>query len=159
MPIKQYFIAFRHVLLLSGCLFFTAKAYTQQIYQLAHPNEGTIELAAGIEIPKIPSGYTLWVPENDEIKGLIVFTHARRDSTPDDLIGFALAEQLAVLYATTENRLEFLFDEKRTEELLGYVDEVIHQHGYSLQKPPLLRYVARGHPCAQNGYLRQAASR
>jgi hypothetical protein len=40
--------------------------------------------------------------------GMLVFMHPRRDTLKmDTMIDYALQKQLAVLYVTTDNRLEF----------------------------------------------------
>lgn len=88
--------------------------------------EGDILLTEGISIPKVDRGYTLWLPEIEKVKGLIVFTHARRDTVNSDfIIDYAFSKQLAVLYATTENRLEFFFDNSKVHEIENYIYEVL----------------------------------
>lgn len=100
------------------------------------PGEGSIVLTQDISIPKIPAGYTLWLPENTPV-GMIVFTHSRRDTIQSDtLIDYALANDLAVIYATTENRLEFLFTKEKMLELEKYLMEAIDT--YHIPKDKLL---------------------
>lgn len=109
----------------------------QKIINYELPAEGNIKLAEGIEIPKINPGYTIWLPENGRVQGLILFTRSRRDTLNSDvLIEYALSHQLAILYATTDNRLEFLFDIKKIIELEGYLHEVIST--YHIPKENLL---------------------
>ena len=99
------------------------------MFNVEIPAEGTIELASGIKINKVNSGYTLWLPDTNPVKGLVVFTHARRDSINDDLlIQEALNEQIAVMYATTENRLEFFFSDDRLKEIEEHIQTVIINH-------------------------------
>jgi hypothetical protein len=99
--------------------------------------EGQIFLTSEIAIPKINPGYTVWVPENEKAIGLIVFTHPRRDTlNTDSLINYSLQNQLAVLFATTDNRLEFLFEKEKMIELENYINEVIIK--YSIPKENLL---------------------
>jgi hypothetical protein len=101
----------------------------QKVFNVETPAEGSIELAAGININKVNSGYTLWLPETDSVKGLVLFTHARRDTVNDDLlIREAFKEQLAVMYATTDNRLEFFFSIKRLKEIENYLQTVVENH-------------------------------
>ncbi len=72
--------------------------------------DGDILLTEGISIPKVNKGYTLWLPDTGKIEGLIVFTHSRRNTINSEfIIDYALSKQLAVLYATTENRFEIFF--------------------------------------------------
>ncbi len=98
----------------------------QQVVQKTTLAQGQIELTDGIAIPKINNGYTLWLPENGAVRGLILFTHPRSDTTQSDfLIDYALTQRLAVLYATTDNRLEFFFDAAKLQEIESYLHEVI----------------------------------
>jgi len=91
--------------------------------------KGNILLTEGIEIPKVNRGYTLWLPESENIKGLIVFTHSRRDTVNSDtIIDYALSKQLAIMYATTENRLEFFFNTERIQEIENYIHGVLIEH-------------------------------
>lgn len=93
------------------------------------PVQGDITLAEGIQIPKVNPGYTVWLPEKGSIKGMVVFTHARRDTVQSELmIDYALSRQLAVLYATTNNRLEFFFDDQSILEIQAYIRKVISDH-------------------------------
>jgi len=99
--------------------------------------KGDIKLKEGISIPKINKGYTLWIPDGSSIKGLIVFTHPRRDTANSDfIIDYALDKGLAILYAITENRLEFFFDNKSMQEIERYIHEVILK--YNIPKDHLL---------------------
>lgn len=93
------------------------------------PVQGDITLAEGIQIPKVNPGFTVWLPEKGSIKGMVVFTHARRDTAQSELmIDYALSRQLAVLYATTNNRLEFFFDDQSILEIQAYIRKVISNH-------------------------------
>lgn len=101
----------------------------QKVSNVEIPAEGVIELASGININKVNSGYTLWLPEEGPVKGLVLFTHARRDTiNADVLIKEALKEQLAVMYATTENRLEFFFSDDRLKEIEHHLQTVIENN-------------------------------
>jgi hypothetical protein len=92
------------------------------------PVEGKIYLTEDISIPKIAPGYTLWLPEKESARGLVVFTHPRPDSLPDDLIQYSLENKLAVLYACTENFLEFFFSTEKMQEIEGYLFEALTDH-------------------------------
>ncbi|WKK65366.1 hypothetical protein [Lutimonas zeaxanthinifaciens] len=101
-------------------------AHAQRVVNVEFPSEGTIDLAPGIQIDKINSGYTLWLPKEHPVKGLILFTHARRDTLQsNELIQESIQRNLAVMYATTDNRLEFFFDDARAREINGYLHSVI----------------------------------
>ena len=97
----------------------------QSIINYEEAVEGMIELSEDISIPKVKRGYTAWIPDKKPVKGLIVFTHSRRDTVNSDtFIRYALGQQLAVLYATTENRLEFFFEPEKMAEIENYIYEV-----------------------------------
>ena len=86
-----------------------------------------IVLADDISIPKIKSGYTLWLPDSEVIEGLIVFMHAGRDTINRNLIiDYALERDLAVMYVTTENRFEFFFDNKKMQQIENYIHSALH---------------------------------
>ena len=115
---------------------FSLSLSAQQVENYVIPSEGKIKLAEGIEIDKIPAGYTIWAGEGD-IKGMIVFFHSRRDTVnADDIIIKALENDLAIMYVTTDNRLEFLFEISRMEELEGYINQACLN--YSIPEDRLL---------------------
>ena len=107
-------------------IFVCSITYGQKVINYEVPFEGDIYLTPEIAIPKINSGYTTWLPEDENIVGLIVFTHPRRDTiNADTLINYALQNKLAILYATTDNRFEFFFDKNKMQEIENYINEVI----------------------------------
>ena len=117
--------------------FYVSTVLGQKTINYELPVSGTIQLAEAISIPKVNRGYTLWLPPTKAIKGLVVFTHPRRDTTKSDfMIDYSLKNHLAVLYATTENRLEFFFDEDKLIEIEQYIQEVISN--YNIPKDKLL---------------------
>ena len=90
--------------------------------------EGKVVLTSGIEIPKISKGYSVWLPDERPPKGLIVFWHSRKDSLADFIIEYATSRDLAVSYITTSNRLEFLFEESKMIESIGFLEEIINKY-------------------------------
>ncbi|MAY83835.1 MAG: hypothetical protein CMP59_06830 [Flavobacteriales bacterium] len=120
------------------CFFITACSSVEtKVVNLEHPSEGQIQLAEGIAIDKINSGYTLWYNETRPRKGMLVFFNPRRDEEESsELIDYCLENDLAVLYATTDNRLEFLFKDEKMEELHDYLKEVIQL--YDIPRDQLL---------------------
>lgn len=91
---------------------------------------GVVELAEGISIPRVNSGYTLWLPEEHEINGMVVFFHARRDTVnPDPIIELAGRFGLATVYLTTDNPLEFLFEQTRMAQLEADLHAILVSHG------------------------------
>ena len=100
----------------------------QRVINVEEMTAGEISLAPDIAIPKILAGYTLWLPRETPI-GMIVFTHPRRDTlNSDSLIDYAQSKGLAVLYATTDNRLEFFFRKEKMQEIENYVHQVIQRY-------------------------------
>jgi hypothetical protein len=111
------------------CFFNISLLLAQRVVNQEIPVEGEILLTGDISIPKIAKGYTLWLPEKEQAIGLIVFTHARRDTVNTDfIIDYAASQHLAVLYATTENRLEFFFENEKLREIEEYIHEVLTAH-------------------------------
>ena len=87
-----------------------------------------IKLSEQTQIPAIENGFTLWIPEVPKVKGLIVFFHSRMDtSETESIIDIALEHDLAVLYATTNNRVEFLFNQAKMEQLHAYLGDAMEQ--------------------------------
>lgn len=106
-----------------------APTASQQVINKEFQEQGKIKLSSHISIPKINSGYTLWLPDNSPIKGLIVFTHARRDTLNQDiLITEALKKKLAVIYITTDNRLDFYFQVDHMNEVVLSLKEIIESY-------------------------------
>lgn len=120
------------------CFFlFTSSALCQTVINHEISSTGKIVLDTDIAIAKINSGYTLWLPENQTAKGLVVFLHARRDTlNSNELIDCALEKGLGVLYATTDNQLEFFFEAEKMAEIEGYLQEILSN--YSIPKDNLL---------------------
>ena len=115
--------------LLSGCTS-SENNYTttQKVINVEYPSEGSIVFSEKMSFPKIKSGYTLWLPK-EVSKGLIVFLDEYRDTvnkTP--IIDLGLKNQLAILFVTTNNPAEFLFEESKMKELEGYIYEAISKN-------------------------------
>ena len=98
------------------CLLLSPSILTaQRVINVEYPAQGSIVYSKKTSFPKINSGFTLWLPK-EASKGVIVFFDAYRDTvnkTP--IIDLALKNQLAMLFVTTNNQLEFLFDVKTKE--------------------------------------------
>jgi hypothetical protein len=120
-------------------MLFLSSSFTsaQKVFNYENNEAGEIFLTSEISIPKIHSGYTVWLPDTGKIIGLIIFTHSRRDTINSEfIIDYANQNQLAVLYATTENRLEFFFDNSKMLEIEKYIQEVLDN--YKVPKQNLL---------------------
>lgn len=138
------------------CLFSYAKLSAQRVMNMEIYEAGLIALSDTTTISKINKGYTIWLPEQGNPEGLIVFTHARRDTVdPEYIIEYALSKKLAVLYATTENRVEFFFDREKIQEIENYIHEVLTKFnipennllycGMSLEGTRALKLAMYGH--------------
>ena len=107
-------------------LFINSVLFAQKVVNVEIPVEGDIYLTSNIAIPKINKGYTVWLPETGIINGMVVFTHSRRDTLNSEfIIDYANQNQLAILYAITENRLEFFFEAEKLLEIENYIHEII----------------------------------
>ena len=87
-----------------------------------------IVMTPSITMPSEDAGYTLLLPSGN-INGLVVSFHSGRDTTH---MGYemrlyhpAIKSGLAAAFITTGNRFEFLFEEKRYEQLDGYLDKIL----------------------------------
>lgn len=102
------------LLFLIGLLLLSTEMYAQKVVNIRHPSAiQSIEVNAGLSIPSIPAGYTIWLPAKSPPRGLIVVQEARRDSVvQNSLIKTALKAKLAVLYISTNNPIEFYFTDK-----------------------------------------------
>lgn len=118
----------RLIFLIIPAIFFFSHLSAQINHQLEILNSGTINLSPGISIPKINSGYSLWLPKEKAL-GMVVFFHPNRDSInrPEVAI-LANDRQLAILYVNTDNRLEFLFETAKKQELENYIHQVLNKH-------------------------------
>ncbi|GLR15818.1 hypothetical protein [Portibacter lacus] len=105
--------------LLIGLLLLLGSANAQKVINVRYPvPSNEVELIPGISVPAIEPGYTLWLPNGKETKGMIIIPFQRRDSLyQDNLIKYALRSKLALMYTTTDNPLEFLFSDHKSKAL------------------------------------------
>ena len=114
--------------LLSCLLLIPYLLSAQKVINVEYPSEGSIVFSEKMAFPKINSGYTLWLPKETS-KGMIVFFDKYRDTVNKlPIIYLALKNQLAILYVTTNNPAEFLFEESKMKELEGYIYEAISKN-------------------------------
>ena len=98
----------------------------QKVVNYQETVQGGIQLTYDVGIPNIDRGFTLWLPDNGEAKGLVVFTHSRRDTlNSESIVDHALDAKLGVLYATTDNSVEFFFDNDRLIEVENYIQRAL----------------------------------
>ncbi len=119
------------LLLYSGCIFLAAQGAI--VVQHAEPRTGRTLLTDSLSMPEENAGYTLVLPEKAAPKAVLVLFHSGRDTTDAGyemrLYVEAVKRQAAVLYVTTGNRFEFLFDESAYTQLDGYLHKAIVEHG------------------------------
>jgi hypothetical protein len=100
----------------------------QKIITVEYPSEGNIMLSEKVSLDKIKSGYTLWLPKESS-KGVIIFFDENRDTVNKlPIIDLAFKDQLAVLFVTTNNPVEYLFEASKMKELEGYIYEAISKN-------------------------------
>ena len=119
------------IFLYSGCIFLAAQGAI--VVQYAEPRTGRTLLTDSLSMPEENAGYTLILPEKAAPKAVLVLFHSGRDTTDAGyemrLYVEAVKRQAAVLYVTTGNRFEFLFDESAYTQLDGYLHKAIVEHG------------------------------
>ena len=113
--------------LLSGLLFIPCLLTAQKVINVEYPADGSIVFSEKMTFLKIKSGYTLWLPKEDS-KGMIVFFNEYDTANKPSIIDLALKNQLAVLFVTTNNPVEFLFEESKMKELEGYIHEAVNKN-------------------------------
>lgn len=100
-------------------LCFCLHLQAQKVINVRYPaNLPELTIYNGYSIPAVEAGYTLWLPKGRKAKGMIVFAYENRDSIQQDLlIKSAMTNGLAVIFLTTENPIEFLFEDKKLASL------------------------------------------
>ena len=118
-----YFLSTLFVLNATRCIDRTTSS--QKVINVKYPSKGEIVLSEKVRFPKIASGYTLWLPEENS-RGLVVFFDEILDTTNKiPIIELGLKNKLATLFITTDNPVEYLFEESKMKELEGYINEAI----------------------------------
>jgi len=119
---------------LSCLLFIPYLLSAQKVINVEHPSKGSIVYSEKTTMLKIKSGYTLWLPKEPS-KGMIVFFNENRDTVNKlPIIDLALKNQLAILYVTTNNQVEYLFEDSKMKELEGYIFEAISKNNIPKNK-------------------------
>ncbi len=121
------------VLLWCALSWHAAAQLPARLVDFREPRSGFVTLAEGIELPLEDGGYTLLLPSADTIKALIVMFHPGRDTAhagfEQRLYVPAVKRGVAVMYLTTGNRFEFLFDEAQCRQLDEYLHKAIVENG------------------------------
>ncbi|WP_235297132.1 hypothetical protein [Portibacter marinus] len=119
-------------------LLFSVMLSAQKVFNVRYPSSTKqISIHPGLHIPTISSGYTLWLPKGAKTNGMIVFLYENRDTLQQDLLlKTAMSNGIAVIFMTTDNPLEFLFEESKTKMLAQDLDRVCTN--FSIPKKNLL---------------------
>ena len=100
--------------------------FAQKIYQYEEHLSGQVFLTDSIAIPFENAGYTLLLPDDNDVLGLIIFFSSNRDpaqyAIEPNLEYYALNNKVGLMYVTTGNRLEFFFKKEKLQQ----VDKYIH---------------------------------
>lgn len=107
-------------------------AQSAVVVQYTEPRSGLTQLTDSLSVPEENAGYTLVLPENRPAKAVLVLFHSGRDTSSPGyemrLYVEAMKRQAAVLYVTTGNRFEFLFEEAAYRQLDGYLHKAITEN-------------------------------
>ncbi len=132
MNMKPIYLSFAlFTLCCSGCIYLTAQDAV--VVQHTEPRTGLIQLTDSLSVPAEAAGYTLILPPKGTPKAVLVLFQTGRDTSDTGyemrLYVDAVKRQTAVLYLTTGNPFEFLFDEESFVQLDGYLHKAITEHG------------------------------
>ncbi len=107
-------------------------AMAQEVVEAWIPAEGYLRIGPEPDrrIPLVEAGYTLLVPRDGPVIGVVAFLDSRRN--PDSgapvegsFDAEALKRGLALLHLTTGNPLDFLFERADLEKLASRIDDVL----------------------------------
>lgn len=127
----------QHLFLLFSILLFSfsqgcTTAQNATVIQYTETRNGLTRLTDSLSIPEEDAGYTLILPEKLSPKAVLVLFLSGRDTSD---AGFemrlyveAVKRQAAVIYLTTGNRFEFLFDDAAYAQLDRYLHHAIDGH-------------------------------
>ena len=100
-----------------------------EVINYAIENKGIIELAEDIKIDKESKGYTIWKPKR-QVYGALVFFHSNRDTTSvNTLQKIALNKNLAIIYLSSGNRLDFYFTDEILQEINSLLIKACNENG------------------------------
>lgn len=128
-------IKFIIAVILYGTLGITTVVHAQHVFTDYKEADGIIMLDS-VNATRIPSshvGYTLLMPENNQIEGLVViFDGTRRtlETIPEEMVLHPAAFKvgLGVLYISTGNPVDFYFDAKSMSIAADLINEATEVH-------------------------------
>lgn len=110
----------------------SVQAMAQEVVEAWIPAEGYLRIGPepNRRIPLVEAGYTLLLPRDGPVIGVVAFLDARRNPDSGNPVegsfdAEALERGLAVLHITTGNPLDFLFERADLERLTSRVEDVL----------------------------------
>ncbi|MFS4457508.1 hypothetical protein [Maribacter sp. 2304DJ31-5] len=126
---------FFKVLFLLFLTIFSTKSFCQKIVEYYEPVKND-SLRVGIGendfLPFIQKGYTLMLPENNEIKGVLIFLedskYDKKNFSSKQMYSQASENKFAVLSVSTEIPLDFYFSKSSMNSTHSLIQEVFNEH-------------------------------
>lgn len=129
LPVPRFAFAFLFCLI--ACI--APDAQTPKVVQYTEPRSGLTKLTDSLSVPEEHAGYTLILPGKGVPEAVIVMFQSGRDTSDAGwemrLYTVAVKRQVAVLYVTSGNRFEFLFEEAVYRQLDDYLHKAITENG------------------------------
>lgn len=95
----------------------TSHSFAQKVVNVEREVAGEVFYGPDHNLPKIKSGYTLWIPKESKPKGMIVIFDSNREvKQKSAFVRMAAKKNLALAYISSENPIEFFIDEGQMQE-------------------------------------------
>lgn len=126
-PFKVLFILFLTI--------FSTKSFSQKMVEYYEPvKNDSLKVGIGENdfLPFIQKGYTLMLPENKEIKGVLIFLedskYDKKNFSSKQMYSQASENNFAVLSISTEIPLDFYFSKSSMNSTHNLIQEVFNKH-------------------------------
>tara|TARA_R110002072_G_scaffold23949_1_gene81823 strand:+ start:3903 stop:4883 length:981 start_codon:yes stop_codon:yes gene_type:complete len=126
-PFKVYFLLFLTI--------FCAKSFSQEMVEYYEPvKKDSLRVGIGENdfLPFIQKGYTLMLPENKEIKGVLIFLedskYDKKNRSAKQMYIHASEKDFAVLSVSTEIPLDFYFSKPSMTSTHKLIRDVFDKH-------------------------------
>jgi len=123
------------VLLLLFLTIFSTKSFSQKMVEYYEPvKNDSLKVGIGENdfLPFIQKGYTLMLPENKEIKGVLIFLedskYDKKNFSSKQMYSQASKNNFAVLSISTEIPLDFYFSKSSMNSTHNLIQEVFNKH-------------------------------
>jgi hypothetical protein len=113
---------------------FGVRAPSQSAIVVQHiePRNGITQLSEDISVPEENAGYTLILPTSGKAKAVIIMFNSGRDTSNAGyemrIYTEAVQRDVAMLYLTTGNRFEFLFEDSAYVQLDAYIHKAVTEY-------------------------------